>query len=82
MARNFFRRIECVFPIRSPKLLDRIINHILKESLADNTATLLQPDGSYAPIRKDEEEPISSQKYFMRRAEEAKHQDELSLADR
>ena len=48
MPRNFFRRIEVVFPIEDGVLRDRIINEILAVSLADNTkARMLQSDGSY-----------------------------------
>ena len=52
MPRNFFRRIEVVFPIEDGVLRDRIINEILAVSLADNTkARLLQSDGSYQLVR-------------------------------
>ena len=52
MPRNFFRRIEVVFPIEDGVLRDRIINEILTVSLADNTkARLLQSDGSYRLVR-------------------------------
>jgi polyphosphate kinase len=48
MQRNFFRRIELVFPIEDGVLQDRIIREILATSLADNTkARILQPDASY-----------------------------------
>ena len=52
MPRNFFRRIEVVFPIEDGVLRDRIINEVLAVSLADNTkARLLQSDGSYRHLR-------------------------------
>ena len=52
MPRNFFRRIEVVFPIEDGVLRDRIINEVLAVSLADNTkARLLQSDGSYQLLR-------------------------------
>ena len=48
MPRNFFRRIELVFPIEDGVLRERIISEILAISLADNTkARFLQSDGSY-----------------------------------
>ena len=48
MPRNFFRRIELVFPIEDGVLRERIISEVLAISLADNTkARFLQPDGSY-----------------------------------
>lgn len=51
MSRNFFRRIECVFPIVDESLRSQIIDEILPAYLKDTSAKLLLPDGSYAPIR-------------------------------
>ena len=67
MPRNFFRRIEVVFPIEDPALRDRVINQVLAVQLADNTkASLLQPDGSYTrPARKKDAEARGSQIEFM-----------------
>jgi polyphosphate kinase len=67
MPRNFFRRIEVVFPIEEPALRDRIINQILALQLADTVkASLLASDGSYSrpPVRKDGD-LRNSQKEFM-----------------
>ncbi len=67
MPRNFFRRIEVVFPVEDPTLRDRIINQILAAQLADNVkASLLASDGSYrrSAVKKDEE-ARSSQAEFM-----------------
>ena len=48
MPRNFFRRIETLFPIEDGNLRERITTEILALTLADNTkARLLQSDGSY-----------------------------------
>lgn len=48
MPRNFFRRIEVVFPIEDGNVRERVIHEILSLALADNVkARLLQPDGSY-----------------------------------
>jgi polyphosphate kinase len=48
MPRNLFRRIEVVFPIEDGILCDRIINEILRVSLADNArARFLGADGIY-----------------------------------
>lgn len=51
MSRNFFRRIECVFPIQDDALRAQIIDEILSPYLRDTSAKLLKPDGSYVPIR-------------------------------
>lgn len=50
MPRNFFRRIEVVFPVVDGLLRDRIVREILESNLSDNTrARILQPDGTYLP---------------------------------
>jgi polyphosphate kinase len=49
MPRNFFRRIEAVFPIEDGNLRERITSEILALPLGDNAkARLLQPDGTYS----------------------------------
>ncbi len=48
MPRNFFRRIEIMFPVEDGILRDRIKRDLLDVQLADNVkARLMQPDGSY-----------------------------------
>jgi polyphosphate kinase len=48
MPRNFFRRIEVMFPIEDPKLKARIVENILPTQLADTVkARVQQVDGSY-----------------------------------
>lgn len=48
MPRNFFRRIEVVFPIEDGNLRERIISELLAVALADNVkARFLQADGSF-----------------------------------
>ena len=67
MPRNFFRRIEIVFPIEEPALRDRIINQILATQLADNVkASILGHDGKYTRVAvKKESAQRSSQAEFM-----------------
>ncbi|HVU33005.1 MAG TPA: polyphosphate kinase 1 [Opitutaceae bacterium] len=67
MPRNFFRRVEMLFPIDDPELRRRIIEDVLAIELRDNVdARELQPDGTYtAPARAAGEESFSAQKYFM-----------------
>ena len=58
MPRNLFRRIEVLFPIEDGNLCDRIINQILRVTLADNVkAQFLGADGIYrqAKLPKDTE---------------------------
>ncbi len=67
MPRNFFRRVEAVFPIEDPELRKRIIDDILLTELRDNEdARELQPDATYAaPARPPGEPGFSAQRYFM-----------------
>jgi polyphosphate kinase len=67
MPRNFFRRVEVVFPIEDPELKRRIVEDILPSELRDNEdAQELQPDASYAaPKRQPGEQAFSAQRYFM-----------------
>ncbi len=67
MPRNFFRRIEIVFPIEEPALRDRLITQILALQLADKAkASILTADGSYTrPPRKKDGDTRHSQAEFM-----------------
>jgi polyphosphate kinase len=69
MPRNFFRRIEVVFPIEDGNLRERVISEILALPLQDNVkARLMRADGSYAraPLKRGET-PHRSQKEFIER---------------
>jgi polyphosphate kinase len=55
MPRNFYRRIEVVFPIEDGTIRERITSELLALPLADNVkARFLQPNGIYsaAPLKK------------------------------
>jgi polyphosphate kinase len=67
MPRNFFRRIEVVFPVEDGALRDRLINEILATTLADNCrASILQPNGAYEPARQKRTVPLKrSQTMFI-----------------
>jgi polyphosphate kinase len=67
MPRNFFRRVEALFPVEDPDLRRRLIEDILPMELRDNEdARELQPDATYAPpSRVPGEESFRAQKYFM-----------------
>jgi len=48
MPRNFYRRVEVMFPVESPDLKDRILHEIVPAYLRDNVKTrLLSLDGTY-----------------------------------
>jgi len=67
MPRNFFRRIEIVFPIEDPALRKRLVEQILAMHLADNMkASVLDSEGVYArPSTQKASEQRNSQAEFM-----------------
>ncbi len=67
MSRNFFRRIETLFPIDDPEFKKRLIDELLASELRDNEdARELQSDGTYKiPARTAGEPPFSAQRYFI-----------------
>ena len=51
MARNFFARVETVFPILDQRLAERVHKESLELYLLDNSqAWILQADGTYQPV--------------------------------
>jgi len=70
MPRNFFRRIEAIFPIDNQKLKHRIIDHYLFPVLKDNVkAQVLQGDLSYEDVqRKEGDQAFSIQKHLLEQA--------------
>lgn len=67
MTRNFFRRVEALFPVLDPDLRRRIVEGILATELRDNhDAHLLQSSGEYTTVpRADGEKTLSAQTHFM-----------------
>ena len=70
MPRNFYRRIEVVFPVLDPELRQRILDDVLPAYLRDNTfATELHANGAYIPVpRHDGDKPFAVQEYFLAQA--------------
>ena len=70
MPRNFFKRIEVVFPIEDGILRDRLIEEVLAFNLRDNQkARIMQSDGTYVlPSHEAGQQPFRSQQAFMERA--------------
>ena len=88
MPRNFYRRIESVFPIEDPALRQRIV-HILETYLADTkNASILRANGAYQPAKpsKKQDAPLSAQETFTReavekrKAQETERQEEPAVA--
>ncbi|MCL5098796.1 MAG: polyphosphate kinase 1 [Candidatus Omnitrophica bacterium] len=71
MPRNFFRRVEIMFPIENGILREQVTQEILGIALADNVkARFLQADGSYRqPRLRKADKPVRSQSEFIRLAE-------------
>ncbi len=67
MPRNFFKRIEAVFPIEDGNLRERIVHEILQRQLEDNQkAHVLRRDGRYVRVEPAPgETPLNSQTLFM-----------------
>ncbi len=67
MPRNFFRRIEVLFPIRDPALRHWVMEELIAMEMADNEyARVLHPNGAYLPVvRAPDELPFSAQAYFV-----------------
>ncbi|HVT03438.1 MAG TPA: polyphosphate kinase 1 [Thermoanaerobaculia bacterium] len=66
MPRNFFRRIELVFPILAEPLKRRIEDEILATTLGDRVkAWRLHPDGSYRRRSIDDKPALRSQDRFI-----------------
>ncbi len=82
MPRNFFRRIECVFPVVDTDLKREITENILPAFLKDSTATLLQPNGAYRPAPGAKSETIfSAQSAFMDEADAQRRRNETTLRE-
>ena len=71
MDRNLSRRVEVIFPVEQPDLKARLIDEILKTTLADNVkARELLPDGTYRRVAPAEGEPVlRSQRRFLELAD-------------
>ncbi|GAB4279111.1 MAG: polyphosphate kinase 1 [Opitutales bacterium] len=74
MPRNFFRRIEAVFPIENKELKDKFIHLWIPAFMKDtSSAKELDLNGSYInPNPEETTDKISAQAYFMRLSEEAR----------
>jgi polyphosphate kinase len=73
MPRNFFRRIEVMFPVEDARLKSRLTDELLPLVLRDNVkARELQPDGTYVRVGPTPDEPlVRSQTAFQALARES-----------
>src|SRR5580704_7605611 len=67
MPRNFFRRVEVLFPIKDAALRHWILTELFPIELRDNdNAHVLDSSGAYRPApRGPDERPFSAQAYYM-----------------
>jgi len=72
MPRNFFRRVEVVYPVRDPALRRWITDELFVMELQDNeNARELHANGSYLPVPRAANAPaFSAQSYFVAAATE------------
>ncbi|MGH7995217.1 MAG: polyphosphate kinase 1 [Opitutaceae bacterium] len=70
MPRNFFRRVEAVFPVAEPAMRRRILEDILPAELKDNVdAQELRGNGAYVPVgRAKGARSFSAHEHFMAEA--------------
>jgi len=67
MPRNFFRRVEVIFPIRDPALRRWVTEEFFGDELRDTSNTrLLYPNGAYLPVpRRGSERTFSVHAHLM-----------------
>src|SRR5919107_1538060 len=72
MPRNFYRRIELMFPVEDARLKARLVHELLPVILQDNIkARELRSDGTYVRVAPENgQEPIRSQAVFQTQARE------------
>lgn len=70
MPRNFYRRVEVLYPVEDEKLRNWIVDELLGTELKDTANTgELQSNGTYTPPGRFRAKPFSAQTYFMEAAE-------------
>jgi polyphosphate kinase len=76
MPRNFFRRIEVIFPIDDEAARNWIIDELFAAELKDTSnARELHPNGAYIPTAvADGESPFSVQNHFVESADARRKQ--------
>ena len=79
MPRNFFRRIEVVYPLLDPALRRWVTDEFFAIELQDNeSARLLTSGGGYLPVPRPPDAPaFSAQHYFLAAASQRAHAAEL-----
>jgi polyphosphate kinase len=78
MPRNFFRRVEVLFPLETPDLRRRVLDELFAVEFQDNeNARELHANGAYLPLPRINGEPsFCAQDYFMASAATRAHSPE------
>jgi polyphosphate kinase len=78
MPRNFFRRVEVLFPIEAADLRRRVLDELFPMEFQDNeNARELHVNGAYLPVARSDGEPsFCAQDYFMAAAATRAHASE------
>jgi polyphosphate kinase len=72
MPRNINRRVETLFPLQDPALVEQVRDAMLAVYLADNVKSRrMQADGSYVTLVPGDQ-PVSSQDWFLEQAKALK----------
>ncbi|MBK7641656.1 MAG: polyphosphate kinase 1 [Planctomycetes bacterium] len=68
MQRNFFARVEVMFPVLDERLSQRVYQEAIETNLADNSqAWLLGPDGKYKKAKPGNQKPRVAQEELLQR---------------
>jgi polyphosphate kinase len=69
MPRNIDRRVEVLFPVQDPQMVEHLHGEVLDTYLKDNVkARRMLPDGTYERLKPEEKQtPINSQEWFINR---------------
>ncbi len=81
MPRNFFRRIEAIFPIEENTMREQVVD-LLHTYLRDNLdAKVLRANGAYTQPSKAKDDPFSAQKHFRAQADRRRREVEARLRE-
>jgi len=82
MPRNFYRRIEAVYPVDDAKLREQL-TQILEKQIADTkSARILRPTGAYQPTSRSKKAGLfCAQEYFAEEAEKLRKQQEKERSE-
>lgn len=73
MTRNLDRRVEILFPLQNPELIERVKNEVLAVYVADTVkARRMQSDGTYVQRKKRDASGVNSQEFLIQTGRRAR----------